>query len=150
MAGVVGGLARLDPRRFRFHDLPADHAADIAGVQRAADRGDRGLHVDIVDEAGRRHRLRLARRSDRSKDPADDLDRLVLALQFHCQLFPDILVSVSVSRLARHWHGSGMALRCGAGDGAVADPLARLYGGCAASLMGPRRVAVERGLWLAL
>src|SRR6516162_5097540 len=30
MAGLVRRLARLDPGRLRFHDFPADHAADLA------------------------------------------------------------------------------------------------------------------------
>jgi len=72
------------------------------------------------------------------------------AVQLHCELFPDLLVSVSVSRHARHRHGSGMAVRRGAGDGTMANPLARLYGRRAASLVGPRRAAVKRGLRLAL
>src|ERR1700756_4743349 len=103
-----------------------------------------------MDAAGRRDRLELARRPDRAKNPVDDFDRLVFAVQLHCELFPGLLVSVSVSRPARHRHGSGMAVRRSAGDGTMANPLARLYGRRAASLVGPRRAAVKRGLRLAL
>ena len=73
----VGRLARLDLGCLRLHDFPVDHAADLAGVSRAADRGDGGFHDDLVDAAGRRNGLRLARRSDRTQEAADDLDRLV-------------------------------------------------------------------------
>ena len=56
---------------------------------------------------------------------------------FIAKLFPGLLVSVSVSRHARHRHGSGMAVRRrGAGDGTMANPLARLYGRRAVSLVG--------------
>src|SRR6516162_1106441 len=136
MASVVRRLARLDVGRLRFHDFPADHVADFAGVQCSADRSDRGFHFDLVDAAGRCDRVGLARRPDRAQDPADGLDRLVFAVQLHCQLFSGFLVSVPVSRTARHRHGSGMAVRRGAGDGAMAGPLARLYGRGAAGLVG--------------
>ena len=46
--------------------------------------------------------------------------------------------------------GMGAEWPCGAGNGAVADPLARLYGRRAASLVGSRRAFVQRGLRLAL
>ena len=46
--------------------------------------------------------------------------------------------------------GMGAEWRRGAGDGTMANPLARLYGRRAASLVGPRRAAVKRGLRLAL
>ena len=91
-------------------------------------------------------RVRLARRPDRAQETADDLDRLVLGLQFHRRLFSNLLVSISLSRVARHRYGRGMAVRRGARDGNLADPLARLYGRRAAGLVGPWRPAVERGL----
>ncbi len=71
-------------------------------------------------------------------------------VQLHRRLFADLLVPVSVPGLARHRHGSGMAVRRGIGDGKLADPLARVHGRRPASLVGPRRPAVERGLWPAL
>jgi SHS family lactate transporter-like MFS transporter len=113
--------------------------------QEFADSGDRGFHPDPVDAAGGRHRLGLARRSDRAQETADDLDRLVFGVQLHCRVFSGFLVSIPVSRLARHRHGCGMALRRGAGDGNLADPLAWVHGRRAASLVGHRRPAVERG-----
>src|SRR5436190_19136989 len=47
MAGLVRRLARLDLGRLRFHDFPLDHAADLAGVQRPADGGDRGFTLTL-------------------------------------------------------------------------------------------------------
>ena len=49
-------------------------------------------------------------------------------------------------RAARHLHGGGMAGRRGAGDGELADPLARLHERRAAGLVGPRLPAVVRRL----
>ena len=59
--------------------------------QRPDDRGRDRLHGDAVDAAGRRDRLGLARRPGRPQDAADDLDLLVLDLQFHRRLFADLL-----------------------------------------------------------
>ncbi len=143
-------MAGLDARRLRLHDLSFDHAADCAGIPCPADGGDRGLHLDPVDAARRRHRLGLARRPGRAQDAADDLDRLVFGLQPLCRVFAGILVLVFVPRAARHRHGCRMAGRRGIGDGNLAAALARVYGERAAIVMGPRRAAVERRLRAAL
>src|SRR4029079_1669530 len=89
----------------------------------------------------------MAGRSSRAQTAADDLDPLVFDLQLHRRIFTELLVSVPVSRAARHRHGRGMAGRCGARDGILADPLARLYERRAAGLVGSRLCAVERRLW---
>ena len=110
------------------------------------DRGRDRLHADLVDAACRRGRLGLACRPDRPQDAADDLDLLVLGLQLHRRLLADLLVPVDLPHAARHRHGRGMAGRRGTGDGAVADPLARLYERRAARLVEHRLSAVERDL----
>ena len=150
MAGLGRRLARLDVGRLRFHNFPADHVADLAGVQRPADGRHRGFHPHPVDAPGRRHRRRLACRPDRAQDAADDLDRVVFSVQLHRRVFTDFLVPVSVPGVARHRHGGGMALRSRIGDGKLADPLARFYGRRPAILVGPRRPAVQRRLRPAL
>src|SRR5271165_1946801 len=146
MAGLGRRVAGLDLGCLRLHDIPADHAADLAGIRRPADRGDRRIHLDLVDALIGCNRLGLAGRSGRAQDAADDLDRMVFRLQLHRRLFPDILVSVPVPRAPGHRHGGGMAGRRSLGDGAMADPIARFYGRDAASILGPWRGAVERRL----
>ena len=92
----------------------------------------------------------LARRSDRTQKAADDLDRLVSPPATSSPASPPASRSCSCS--ARCW-ASAWA-RNGrwrlAGDGKLADPLARLHGGGDARVVGPGRPAVERGLWPAL
>jgi hypothetical protein len=39
MEGVDRGLAGLDARRVRFHDLSADHGADRQGIRRSLTPG---------------------------------------------------------------------------------------------------------------
>ena len=136
VAGVVGGLARLDARCLRLHRLPADHGADRQGVQRAADRGDRGLHHHAVAAAGRCDGVRLARRSGRAQDSADDLDPVVLDLQLHRRLLAHLRLPVLLPRAARHRHGRGMAGRRVACDGILAGALARLDERRPAGLLG--------------
>src|SRR5579875_2098522 len=150
MARLDRGLARLDLGRLRFLDLSADHAADRAELSRAADSGDGGVHDHVVDAARRRHRGGLALRPRRTEMAADDLDRLVFAVQSDRRPRPELLAAVPVSRAARRRHGRGMAMRRGPGDGAVAATLARIHGFRPAILVGPRGIVVERGLWSAL
>ena len=104
-----------------------------------ANRGDGCLYFDVVAAADRRHRLRLARRSHRPQEAADDLDRLVLRLQFLRRLLAELRVPVLLPRTAGHRHGRGVAGRRLARDGKLADPLARLHGGRDARLLGPGR-----------
>jgi hypothetical protein len=59
MACLGRSMARLDTRFFRFHDLPAHHAADLAGVPRAFGGSYSSVHVDAVDAIGRCDRLWL-------------------------------------------------------------------------------------------
>ena len=66
--------------------------------------------------------------------------------QFCRRLLPDLHVPVRLPRAARHRHGGGMAGRRGAGDGAMAAALARLYERRAARLLGHRLRAVEPDL----
>ena len=80
MDGVVGRLAGVDAGRLRLHGVPADHGADLQGVQRLANGGDGGVHRHPLDAPCRRVRLGLVGRSGRAQDPPDDLDRLVLDL----------------------------------------------------------------------
>ena len=108
------------------------------GVQRSADRGDRGLRHHAVAAAGRRDRVRLARRSGRAEDPADDLDPLVLDLQLHRRLLAHLRLPVLLPRAARHRHGSGMAGRRIARHGILAGALARTDEFGAARLVGAR------------
>src|SRR5580692_9673681 len=44
MEGVGRGVAGLDARRVRFHDLSADHGADRQGIRRSLNRGHCGVH----------------------------------------------------------------------------------------------------------
>ena len=113
MASLVRRLARLDAGRLRLHDLPADHAADREGIRRAADRGDGGVHDHPVDAAGGRHRLGLARRSDRAQDAADDLDRLVLGRATSSPAFrrPSGCCSCSARCSASAWARNGRPAR---------------------------------------
>ena len=80
----------------------------------------------------------LARRSDRPQDAADDLDRLVLALQLHRRLLAHLRVPVLLPRAARHRHGCRMAGRRVAGDG---DP------GRSARAASWRACCRARGAW---
>src|SRR5271154_1476200 len=91
---VVGGLARLDARCFRLHDLPVDHGADLAGVRCSADGCGRGLHRYAVAAPGRRNGVRLAGGSSRAEDTSDDLHPVVLDLQLHCWLLPKLCLPV--------------------------------------------------------
>ena len=150
MARLGGGLARLDPRRVRFHDLSVDHGADREGVPSPARRCHLCVHRDAVAAFGGRHGIGVAGRSGRAEIAADDLDPLVLDLQLHRRFFTELLVSVPVSRAARHRDGRGMAGRRCARDGILANPLARLYERGAAGLVGPRLCAIERRLRFAL
>src|SRR5258705_4060665 len=102
--------------------------------------------ADVVDAAARRGRIGLARRSDRPQGAADDLDLLVFDLQFHRRIFADLAVSAGVPHPAGHRHGGRVAGRRGLGDGAMADPLPRLYERGAAGLVEYRVPAVERDL----
>ena len=147
MACLDRGMARVDARLVRLHHLRVHHAADRAGVRRPADRGDGGVHADTCGCAwSGATGVGLARRSHRSQDAADDLDRLVLAVQFHRRLLAKFRVPVLLPRAARHRHGCGVAGRRLARAGAVADPLARLHGGRDAGIVGPGRPAVGRRL----
>src|ERR1700752_4397559 len=56
------GVARLDARCVRLHDLLVDYGADRADLWRVAGRGNRGIHVDVVGPGYLRHRQRLSRR----------------------------------------------------------------------------------------
>src|SRR5262249_50818515 len=150
VAGMGGGLAGLDPRLVRLHDLPADHAADFAGVQCSADGRDLCVYDHAVDAPRRRGLLRLARRSPRAATAADDLDPRLFRVQLHRRLLANLLVSVPVPRAPRLLHGRGMAGRRRVGHGAMAATLARLYEWGSAGIVGHRLFAVERGLRAAL
>src|ERR1700732_4270174 len=69
----------------------------------------------------------LADRIGRKKPPMISICWYLLC-NFIATLFPSFFVSIPVSRFARDWHGCGMALRRSAGDGILANPLARFYG----------------------
>src|SRR5215470_12271883 len=144
MDGVGGGLARLDPRRLRFHHFLVSHGADRQRFRRPADGGDDRLHPDLVDAPSRRDRRRLARRPNGPQDAANDLDRRLLVLQFHRRFLAELLVFAAISDVARRLHGGGVAGRRGLGDGDLADPLARLYGRGFARIVGSRRGFVGR------
>ncbi len=105
MEGVDRGLAGLDARRVRFHDLSADHGADRQGIRRSLNRGHRRVHDHPVDAPGGRDGRRLDGRPDGSKDPADDFHSLVLALQLHRRFFSNLCVFVLFPRAA--WHRDG-------------------------------------------
>src|SRR5215469_3790286 len=142
MVRLVGGLAGVDPRRLRLHGIPADHAANLAGIRRAADRGRLCPYRDLVDAPGRRSRLRLVGRSGRSQASADDLDIGLLGVQLHRGIFAQPSVSIRLSRAARHLYGRGMARWCGIGDGKLAGTLPRLYEWRAPGLLGYRVCAL--------
>ena len=72
-----------------------------------------------------RHRLRLARRSDRPQDAADDRDPRLFAVQPRRRPGADLHVPVCRPRHSRLLHGRGMAGRIGPGDGNLAAALAR-------------------------
>src|SRR6202022_3883742 len=147
---LVGRLAQLDVGFIRLHDLPADHAADLAGIRRPADRSDGGVYGYPVDASRRWCRLGLAWGSGRAPPPADDLDPRLFAVQLHRRFLAGLLVSVPVSRSARLFHGGGVAGRRGVGHGAMADPLARADERDIAGVVGHRLPAVERRLWAAV
>ena len=69
------------------------------------------FHADIVDEAGRCHRVRLARRSYRTQEAVDDLDRLVLGLQSVGRPRTEFLVAAIVSCRPRDRHETIAATR---------------------------------------
>src|SRR6516165_4923784 len=146
MVCLVGRLVRLDLGCLRFHGLPADYGADLSGIRRAIERGCLCADADFVDASARRRRLGLARRPGRAKDPADDLDPRLLALQLHRRVLADADVSVDIPRIARDLYGSGMARRSGLGDGELADPFPRFHERCFARVMGYRLRAVEPDL----
>src|SRR5215831_9027055 len=146
MDGVGGGLARLDPRRLRFHHFLVSHGADRQRLRRPADGGDDRLHLHLVDAPNRRDRRRLVGRPNGPQDAADDLDRRLLVLQLHRRFLAELLVFAAVSDVARRFHGGGMAGRRGLGDGDLADPLARLYGRGFTRIVGSRRSFVGRRL----
>src|SRR5690349_9813308 len=150
MACLCGGLARVDARRLRLYDIPDDHGADRAGVQRPAGRGNVRLYGDSVAAAARRNGVGLDGGPDGTQGAADDLDPVVFDLQLYRRLFADLLVSVPVPRPARHRHGGRMAGRRRPGDGILADTVARLYERRTARIVGARFSAVECGLWSAV
>src|SRR6185312_5828722 len=83
-------------------------------------------------------------RPARPQKAADDLHRVVLGVQFYRRVLADLLVSSPVPHLARDRDGGRVAGRRRLGDGAVADPLARVYEWRAPGLVGSRLTAVER------
>src|SRR5215469_15797320 len=127
MVCLVGRLVRLDLGCLRFHGLPADHGADLSRIRRAIERSCLCADADLVDASAGRRRLGLARRPGRAKDPADDLDPRLLALQLHRRVLADAAVSVDIPRIARDLYGSGVASRGGLGDGELADPFPRFH-----------------------
>src|SRR5689334_11030423 len=143
-------VARVDPRCVRLHDLPAVNGANLQGLRGATDRSRHRLHTDVVDAAGRRHRVGLARRSGWPQEAADDLDRLVFAVQPLRGSRAELLVAVAVPHRIGHRHGRGMARRRGAGYGNMAATLAWLHGLGAAGLLGPWSAAFQRRLWAAV
>ena len=150
VARLDRGVAGLDPRRLRLHDLPVADAADLAEFSCTAGRCDGGAGANSVDATGRRHGLGLARRSNGPQEAADDLDRVVFGRQPARRASAELRAVVPVPRADGHRHGCRMAGRCGIGDGAVADPLARLYVRGPARVVGYWRPAIEPGLWPAL
>ena len=75
------------------------------------------------------HRLGLGWRPVRAQEAADGCDPGLLAVQLRRRFLADLPVPVHRSRRARPVHGRGMAGWRVAGDGDLADPLARLNGG---------------------
>ena len=130
-------LARVDARCVRLHRLPLHHRTDRRRVQSPGHRGDDRVHPDAVDAPDRRDRRGLAGRSHRPPMAADDLHPVVLVLQLHRRLLADLHVPAGLPHAARHRHGRRMAGRRGAGDGILADPLARLHERHPAGLVGP-------------
>ena len=120
------------------------------GIRCPADRGDCCLYFDLMVAPDRRHRLGLARRSHRPQEAADDLDRLVLGLQLHRRLLPQLRLPVLLPRAcwASAWARSGRSAPRWRWK--VADPLARLHGGRDAGIMGAGWLAVGRCLRVAL
>ncbi len=135
-------MARVDARLIRFHDLRLHYAADIAGIPCPDHGSDCGLYFDAMVAPDRCHRFRLAGRSHRPQEAADDLDRLVLRLQFHRRLLPELRLPVLLPCNPRHWYGRGVAGGSLARHGILADPVARLHGRRHAGIMGPGRPAV--------
>ncbi len=150
MACLCGGLARLDARRVRFHDFPADHGADLQGFRRAAGRCAGGVHRHAVAAPAGRDRLRVACRSGWAENPVDDLDPRLFAVQLRRRVLADLPVPVRMPGRARYFHGSGMAGRRRAGDGILAGALARFHERHVAGLVGSGLPVVERDLRAAL
>jgi hypothetical protein len=150
MACLDRGMAGLDPRRLRLHDLPVADAADLAEFSCTAGRCDGGVGADPVDAIGRRHGLGLGGRSNGPQEAADDLDRLVFGRQPARRAGAELRAVVPVPRAAGHRHGRRMAGRCGIGHGTVADPLARLHVRGAARVVGTWGPVIGPRLWLAL
>ena len=150
MVCLVGCLDGLDPGRLRFHRIPADHAADLAGVRGAADRRRLRADSDLMDASRRRCGFGLARRPGRPQDPADDFDPGLFNLQLHRRVFAGTVLLVHLPRSARHLHGGRVARwRC-LSDGKLADPLAWVHEWGLARLLGHRIRVVEPYLWSAL
>src|SRR6516164_397128 len=103
-----------------------------------------------MDAPRRSDRCRLDGRPDGPQKTTDDIDRVVLDLQFHRRLRADFLVLAAVPHAAGHRHGRRMASRRRARDGAMAATLARLYEWCIAGLVGPRLLVIERLLLAAI
>src|SRR5438874_4519615 len=97
-----------------------------------------GVDDHAVDAASRRHSQRVAGRSNRPQDAADDFDCLVFGLQLPGRPGAEFPSTVPVPGAARHWHrrGRGMASRRGPRDGDLAGAIARLHGRRAARLVG--------------
>src|ERR1700679_2307264 len=100
MDRVDRGLAGLDTRCVRLHDLPANHGTYRGIIQSYADRSDGGVHGNPLAAAGGCHRLRMARRSHRTQDAVDDLDPVVLDLQLRRRSVADLRTALPVSRAA--------------------------------------------------
>src|SRR5580692_2277349 len=81
---------------FDFTGFFASDGADFERLRRASDRGRCRLHAHLVDEAGRRHGVGLARRPDRTQEAVDDLDCLVFGLQSARRPRAELLVIAAV------------------------------------------------------
>ena len=139
-------MVGVDARCVRFHRVPADHAGDRAVFRRIDAASDLRVHDHFVDASPGCHRVRLAGRSDRPQDTADDRDPRLFAVQLRRGPGADLHFPVRCPRHPRLLHGRGMARRLGAGDGNLAAAFARLHGRGAARLLGHRLPDVVRDL----
>ena len=89
-----------------------------------------------MDAPGRCGCVRLDGRPAGPQGAADDLHPVVFHLQLHRRFLADLHIPAGVPHPAGHRHGCRVAGRRGAGDGDLADPVARPDVGIAAEFLG--------------